>query len=137
MPATSVRIFDKTNKQEDYQFIAKDFEGKSVIGWIVIEKQWYSPESDWTYWMYFNRYARKYGRGGFSSKASYLGLERVPINPKTIRPYNQIEQIKYDLECGMDVRLEKEFYLFDEDPPKDNVLAIIHNVNEIPYELWE
>jgi hypothetical protein len=37
----------------------------------------------------------------------------------------------------MDVRLEKKFYLFDEDAPKDNILAIIHNVNEIPYELWE
>ena len=133
MRATSVRIFDKTNKQEDYQFIAKDFEGKSVIGWIVIEEPWYSPGTEWTYWMYSNRY----GSGGICGGASDFGLERVPVNPETIRPYNQIEQIKYDLECGMDVRLEKKFYLFDEDAPKDNILAIIHNVNEIPYELWE
>lgn len=132
MSATSVRIFDKTNKQEDYQFIAKDLEGKFVIGWIVVEKPWYSPESNWTYWMYSNRYGN-----GICGGASDLGFERVPVNPKTIRPYNQIEQIKYDLECGMDVSLEKRFYLFDEDAPKDNTLAIIHNVNEIPYELWE
>lgn len=132
MSATSVRIFDKTNKQEDYQFIAKDLEGKFVIGWIVVEKPWYSPESNWTYWMYSNRYGN-----GICGGASDLGFERVPVNPKTIRPYNQIHQIKYDLECGMDVSLEKRFYLFDEDAPKDNTLAIIHNVNEIPYELWE
>lgn len=132
MSATSVRIFDKTNKQEDYQFIAKDLEGKFVIGWIVVEKPWYSPESNWTYWMYSNRYGN-----GICGGASDLGFERVQINPDTIRPYNQIEQIKYDLECEMDVKLEKKFYLFDEDVPEDNTLAIIHNVNEIPYELWE
>lgn len=132
MSATSVRIFDKTNKQEDYQFIAKDLEGNSVIGWIVVEKPWYSPESNWTYWMYSNRYGN-----GICGGASDLGFERVPVNPDTIRPYNQIEQIKYDLECGMDVRLEKKFYLFYEDIPEDNTLAIIHNINEIPYELWE
>lgn len=133
MRATSVRIFDKTNKQEDYQFIAKDFEGKSVIGWIVIEEPWDFLGTERTYWIY----TRKYVRGSFSGKVFYPGLERVPVNPETIRPYNQIEQIKYDLECGMDVRLEKEFYLFDEDAPKDNILAMIHNVNEIPYELWD
>lgn len=132
MSATSVRIFDKTNKQEDYQFIAKDLEGKFVIGWIVVEKPWYSPESNWTYWMYSNRYGN-----GICGGASDPGFERVQINPDTIRPYNQIEQIKYDLECEMDVKLEKKFYLFDEDVPEDNTLAIIHNVNEIPYELWE
>lgn len=132
MSATSVRIFDKTNKQKDYQFIAKDFEDKSIIGWIVVEKPWYSPESNWTYWMYSNRYGN-----GICGGASDLGFERVPINPDTIKPYNQIEQIKYDLECGMDVKLEKKFYPFDEDAPEDNILAIIHNVNEIPYELWE
>lgn len=126
-------IFDKENKQDDYQYIARDMNGKLQIGWIVIEKPWYSHQSAWTYWLYSN----KYDAGGFCGGASDLGLERIMVDPETIRPYNQIEQIKYNLEIGMTIRLDKKFYTFSEDAPKYNTLAIIHNVNEIPYELWQ
>lgn len=131
MKPTSVLIFDKENSQNDYEFIARDMNGKLVIGWIVIEQPWYSNKSEWTYWMYSN----KYGSGGFCGGASDLGLERTAVNPDTIKPFNQIEKIKYDLENGMKVRLDRKFYLFDE-APDDNTLAIINNINEIPYELW-
>lgn len=130
--AISVLYFDKENKQQEYQFIARDMEGKLKIGWIVVEQPWYSRESDWTYWLYSNKYG-----AGFCGGASDLGLERTIIDPETIKPYNQIEQIKYDLEIGMTVRLDKKFYVFDDEAPDDNTLAIIHNENEIPYELWE
>lgn len=127
----SVLYFDKENKQQEYQFIARDMDGKLRIGWIVVEQPWYSPQSAWTYWLYSN----KYGSGGFCGGASDLGLERTIVDPETIKPYNQIEQIKYDLEIGMTVRLDKKMYPFG-DEPDDNTLATIHNVNEIPYELW-
>lgn len=130
--AISVLYFDKENKQQEYQFIARDMEGKLKIGWIVVEQPWYSRESDWTYWLYSNKYG-----AGFCGGASDLGLERTIIDSETIKPYNQIEQIKYDLEIGMTVRLDKKFYVFDDEAPDDNTLAIIHNENEIPYELWE
>lgn len=128
--AISVLYFDKENKQKDYQYIARDMNGKLVIGWIVVEQPWYSRSSDWTYWMYSNKYGN-----GFCGGASNLGFERVIVDPATIKPYNQIEQIKYDLEIGMTVQLEKKMYLFG-DEPDDNILAIIHNEDEIPYELW-
>ena len=131
MGAISVLYFDKENKQEDYKFIARDMNGKLRIGWIVVEQPWYSPKSAWTYWMYSNKYGT-----GFCGGASDLGFERTIVDPKTIKPYNQIEQIKYDLEIGFTVRLDKKSYIFDDKAPDDNTLAIIHNENEIPYELW-
>lgn len=128
--ATSVLLFDKENKQKDYQYIARDMNGKLQIGWIVVEQPWYSPKASWTYWMYWNKYG-----GGFFGGASDLGLERTEVDPSTIRPYNQVEQIKYDLSIGMTVRLEKNLNPFG-DAPEDNILAVINNEIEIPYELW-
>ena len=101
MCSTSVIYFDKENKQEEYKYIARDMNGKLVIGWIVIEKPWYSPQKSWTYWMYRN----KYGPGGFCGGASDLGFERIKVDPNTIKPFNQIEEIKYDLENGFNVEL--------------------------------
>ena len=37
MAAVSVIIFDKDNKQQDYQSIARNMDGELVIGWIVVE----------------------------------------------------------------------------------------------------
>ena len=123
MSATSVLRFDKENKQDEYKYIARDMNGKLVIGWIVVEKPWYSSKSAWTYWMYSN----KYGSGGFCGGCTDLGLERVKVNPETIKPFNQIEHIKYDLEHGFRVELRDK---------EDNVVASINYVDKIPYELW-
>ena len=123
--ATSVMVFDKQNKQDEYRYIARDLKGKLVIGWIVVEQPWYSSKSDWTYWMYSN----KYGGGGICGGCTDLGLERVQVRPETIKPFNQIEHIKYDLEHDFDVKLEDKF--------QGNTLAIIHREDEIPYELWD
>lgn len=123
MRPTSVLRFDKENKQEDYKFIARDMNGELVIGWIVVEQPWYSSESAWTYWMYSN----KYGNGGMCGGCTDLGLERVEVNPETIKPFNQIENIKYFLECGFIVELKDK---------EDNIVASINYVDKIPYELW-
>ena len=123
MGAISVLYYDKENKQKDYQFVARDTNGKLVIGWIVVEKPWYSPKSAWTYWMYSN----KYGSGGMCGGASDLGLERTKVNPETIKPFNQIEEIKYDLEHGFIVELRDE---------ENKAMTRINYADKIPYELW-
>lgn len=123
MSAISVLYYDKENKQKDYQFVARDTNGKLAIGWIVVEKPWYSPKSAWTYWMYSN----KYGSGGMCGGASDLGLERTKVNPETIKPFNQIEEIKYDLEHGFIVELRDE---------ENKVVTRINYADKIPYELW-
>lgn len=35
--------YDPLNLQVEYQYMAKDMNGKYVIGWVAIEKPWYSP----------------------------------------------------------------------------------------------
>lgn len=76
MAAVSVIIFDKNNKQQNYQSIARNMDGELVIGWIVIEQPWYSPETNWTYWMYSNEYSP----GGLCGGATDLGLTRCIVD---------------------------------------------------------
>lgn len=132
MAAVSVIIFDKDNKQQDYQSIARNMDGELVIGWIVVEEPWYSPETDWTYWMYFN----EYGQGGFCGGATDLGLSRCMVDRDTIKPFTQIEKIKYDLEIGFTVRLDKKLICFNDEKNENNTLAVIEKEEDIPYELW-
>lgn len=132
MAAVSVIIFDKDNKQQDYQSIARNMDGELVIGWIVIEKPWYSAATNWTYWMYSNDY---YPRG-LCGGATDLGLTRCMVDKNTIKPFTQIEKIKYDLEIGLTVRLDKKLILFKDEEDDDNTLAIIEKEEDIPYELW-
>lgn len=132
MPAVSIIIFDKDNKQQKYQSIARNMNGELVVGWVVIGQPWHSRETDWTYWMYFN----KYQSGGFCGGATDLGLTRCMIDASTIRPFTQIEKIKYDLENGFIVRLDKKLICFKDEEDDDNTLAIIEKEEDIPYELW-
>lgn len=132
MAAVSVIIFDKNNKQQDYQSIARNMNGELVIGWIVVEQPWYSPETNWTYWMYYNEYSP----GGLCGGATDLGLARCIVDKNTIKPFTQIEQIKYHLEIGLTVKLDKKFILFKDEEDDDNTLAIIEKEEDIPYELW-
>lgn len=127
----AVEVFDESNNQIDYQFIAETYDGKSVVGYIAIEKPWYSNESDWTYWMYINQYGK-----GICGGASDLGLTKVMVNPPTIRPYNQIEKIKYLLNNGISVELVRELIVFDDESGLDNSIMIIDNIDDIPYEMW-
>ena len=120
---SEVIIFDKENKVQDFLSIAKDIDNNDVIGWIVIERPWYSHEDQWKYWIYFTNSCK----GGDN-------LDRCLVKKETIKPFTQIEEIKHLLDNGLIVILTKEF-LYEE--RKENILAIITNKNEIPYELWE
>ena len=128
---TEIIIYDKENKQEDYQYMAKNMHGEWVIGWIVIEKPWYSNPEDWTYYIVRNAY----GAGGICGGCSDLGLEKIIIDKSTIIPYTQKAHVQFELDKGMRVRLDKAFYANIKDAPEDNTIAIISPGDTIP-DLW-
>lgn len=122
--------FDKSNAQDDFQYMAASVEtGKYEIGYIVIDKPWYSNKNDWTYYIFKN----KYGGGGFCGGAIDLGLSKVMVNPGTIEPFTQIAKIKYNQSIGIDSVLVKDFL---GDANGDNVVAFIETEDSIPFELW-
>lgn len=129
---TSVVIFDKDNQQQDYQYMAKDLNGKYVIGYVLVEKQWYSSEDQWIYYIVSNEYN---GRG-ICGGTEWSGFNKVIVDKNTIEPYTQLAEVKYDLSIGSRVRIDKKFYFFDDEAPDDNVMAIIEPGGEIP-DLWK
>ena len=69
---TYVVTFDKDNQQQDYQYMAKDLNGKYVVGYMLVEKQWYSSAEQWTYYIVSNEYN---GRG-ICGGAEWSGFNR-------------------------------------------------------------
>ena len=128
--AKEIMKFDKNNSQDNYQYMAKDMNGKYVIGYIVVNQLWYSNEKDWTYYIVRNRYGRSICGG-----ASDVGLEKVIVDLTTVEPYTQIAHIKYNQSIGVDTVLAKDF-LGDEDN-QDNIVAFVGVKDEIPYKLWQ
>lgn len=119
--------YDPDNKQIDYQYIAlpyhPDDDKGEVVGYLVIEKPYYSAEIDWVYWIYYNKY---YNEDNV--------IEKVLIDPATLRPYTQTESIKETLK-NFNVSLKKRFYLFPDEEPEDNLVAFIECQTELP-NLW-
>lgn len=128
MSGTNVIVFDKENKQDEYQFMARSLETNKLIkGWIVIEQPWYSHRREWKHYIYSNEYAS----GGFCGGASDLGFKRELVNPDTIEIYNQTAKIKWNQENGFSTKLIKN------KEELDNIIVVIDTKDKIPYDLWK
>lgn len=98
---TEVIVYDKENKQIDYQYMAREkTSGKLVIGNLVVEKPWYQSKH---YFIYFN----KYKSGDFCGGVVDLGLDRVEIDPNTIVPFTQLAKIKWNQENGIETKVDQ------------------------------
>lgn len=126
MPAVVVLTLDKENRQDDFQYMAKDIaNGEYVVGYIVIDKPWYSNPKDWTYYIFNNEYDYEHG---FCGGATDLGLKKTKIDPNTIEPYTQTANIKLNQIRGLHTRIIT---------PQHNFITVITPKDKIPYELWE
>lgn len=125
-------LFDKENRQYEHQYIARDLKGNLVAGWVVIDQPWNTNETEWTYWMYYNQYGET-KTGNFRD----YGLNRVEVNPDTIKRYTNIEKIKLLLSKGEIVELVKKWKNPDSGKILKEQLAIIRKESDIPYKLWE
>lgn len=130
--AKEIIEFDKTNAQEDYQYMAKGLaDEKYHIGYIVVDKPWYSNPSNWTYYIVTNNYKP----GGLCGGAIDAGLKQTIVDPNTIEPFTQIAKIKYNQNVDLDTLMVKDFLVDDEEP--DNIVAFIGADDKIPVELWD
>lgn len=120
--------YDKKNTQKPFTYMARKVgSNEAVIGYVVIEKPWYSPESMWRYFIEYNDYKS----GGFCGGCIDLGLKRVEVQKDTIIPFNQLAEIKLSQENGLDVRLKGN------DLPGFRKEILIRATDEIPADLWD
>lgn len=114
--------YDKENKQRDYTYMAREKRSRDLVcGYIAIHKPWYEPESNWTYYMFYDSYRP----GGFCGGAINEGLKKVEIDPNTIVPYTQVAEIISVLQSGDTVHIEGK------DLPEMMTTAMITSVDDM------
>lgn len=126
MAGTHILEYDKDNKHIEYKYMAKCKERNDWhIGWIVIEKPWYSPQDQWKYHIVHNDYKP----GGFCGGAIDLGLKTIEVRGDSIKEFNQVNQVKLEMEDGtLNVKLDNY--------PIKGESYIIEAGSKVPYELW-
>lgn len=120
--------YDKKNTQKPFTYMARKVRSNEVVvGYVVVEKPWHSPESAWKYFIEYNAYKL----GDFCGGCTDLGLKRVEIQRDTIVPFNQLAEIKLNQEYGYDTKLEGN------DLPGFCTEIMIKAYSEIPQKLWK
>ena len=122
--------FDKENSQEEYLHIAKGLDSKEYeVGYVVIHKPWYSPESCWVYYILRD----EYGGGGLNGGAVDLGLKKIEVDKNTIEPYRQTAAVKIEQSRGHEVLIVKNISNQDDE---NNIIFRIGVNDNIPFDLW-
>lgn len=116
--------FDKSNKQENYIYMAEDFNGKTHTGYVFVDTPWYSPEERWIYYIRRNDYS-KVGNIGNDDGGNFID---TIVDKNTIRPRNQVNQIIAHLKDGDDVLIEHA--------PDDSTIKLSPG-DKIPMEIWD
>lgn len=128
--------FDKENLQEEYLYMAKRVDnGEYVVGNIVVRKPWYSCESLWTYYIYYNNY----DSAGLNGGVAVDELARIEVDRNTIEPYTQTAAIKNWQSSGREVLVVKDISLcgiYKTDDER-NFVCRIGIDDKIPIELWK
>lgn len=125
MSSVCVVVYDKENKQKDYRYMAKDMNGGYVIGYIAIDKPWYSNENEWKYYIIKNEYG-----SGFCGGASDLGFSKTLVDKETIIPFTQKAEVIYNLSVGIHTKIVKKFIAFGYEP-KDNVIRYVKTYEDM------
>lgn len=120
--------FDKDNKQKDYRYMAKDMNGEYVVGFLWIDRPWYTMEDQWTYYIRIQEYHNK----GICGGAESSGFKDIIVDSNTIEPYTQIAEIKYNQSRG-DTTVVEEFY---RNTFEYKELFRIEPNDRIPIEKW-
>lgn len=126
---TVILKYNRNNPQEDYTYMARANEtGEYVIGYIAIDKPWYSNPKDWNYYIIRNDYQG----GGICGGAIDLGFKKYLVDKNTIEPFNQIAEIKYNQSIGLSTTLVER-----NNSQEDKIVAVIQPSDVIPMELYE
>ena len=72
--------FDKDNKQKDYRYMAKDMNGEYVVGFLWIDRPWYTMEDQWTYYIRIQEYHNKGICGGAESSGFKKWIGEIPYS---------------------------------------------------------
>lgn len=125
--------YQPDNKQEDYMFIGKSVsDGKLHAGYLVVDRKWFVDINNCDHYIYKNRYKD----GGLSGGLIDIeGFDTIKVDPKSIRPYDQIAQIMLAQEQKINVLIVKSGDVFPIE--KDgNVIAKITPDDDLPLHLY-
>jgi len=94
--AIVIRSAEDFDKHDDYQWIAKSvLDDKYHVGYIFVDKPWYSQENQWTYYIKYQVNTSNYGCQRW---------EECVVEPDSIVPYTIRNRTKLNDLRDMDTR---------------------------------
>lgn len=121
------------NPQEDYMFIGRSLEDNTLhAGYLVVNRKWFVDIKNCDHYIYENQYKE----GGLcGSLIDVPEFKTTKVDPKSIRPYDQIAQIMLAQEKKLDVLIVKDakVYPIDKD---DNLILCVKPNDALPLHLY-